>query len=56
MVSKSVIERVAGRKVNGFGLEMTPSGRFGHLVFFLDFLFSVPIGFLSGLGGFWGLN
>ena len=28
MVSKSVSERVAGRKVNGFCLEMTPSGRF----------------------------
>ena len=28
MVSKSVSERVAGRKVNGFCLEMTTSGRF----------------------------
>ena len=28
MVSKSVNERVAGRKVNGFDLEMTPNGRF----------------------------
>ena len=28
MVSKSVSERVAGWKVNGFCLEMTPSGRF----------------------------
>ena len=28
MVSKSVNERVADRKVNGFDLEMTPNGRF----------------------------
>ena len=31
-------------------------GQKSKKIAFLDFLFSVPIGFLSGFGGFWGLN
>ena len=53
MVSKSVSERVAGRKVNGFCLEMTPSGRFwGSKIEKFRFFFWVPNGFLGGLGVF----
>ena len=56
MVSKSVSERVAGRKVNGFCLEMTPSGRFwGSKSKNFEFFFWVPNRFLGGLGVVWGL-
>ena len=57
MVSKSVSERVAGRKVNGFCLEMTPSGRFwvSKIVKFRFFFFGpklIPGWFEGGLGVF----
>ena len=57
MVSKSVSERVAGRKVNGFCLEMTPSGRFwgSKIENFRFFFFRFPNEFLYGLGVVWGL-
>ena len=46
MVSKSVSERVAGRKVNGFCLEMTPSGRFwGSKSKNFKFFFGSQMGF-----------
>ena len=54
MVSKSVNERVADRKVNGFDLEMTPNGRFwGSKIENFRFFF---LGSKMGLGVVWGLS
>ena len=54
MVSKSVNERVADRKVNGFDLEMTPNGRFwgSKIENFRFFFFGIQNGFGGGLGSF----
>ena len=52
MVSKSVSERVAGRKVNGFCLEMTPSGRFwGSKIVKFRFFFLGPKWVSGWFGG-----